>query len=1190
MRLAWWTSSQVAGLFGERDNLPPSKWELTELPDRSESTRNRPNGLAFQTQWTEAVMSATVPVTVELLGPVRAWRSGVEVDLGTARRRAVFALLALRAGQAVSKDELIDGVWGDSPPATAGAGLYTYVSGLRRALEPERARRSTGVVLTSAGSGYCLRVPVDGVDVHRFERHRERARELGDRDPALALAELDQAHALWRGEALSGVPGPFAESQRSRLHELRLATAERRAELALVVGRHGDVIADLAALTREHPVREGLRALLMTALQRAGRQAEALEVYHDARRVLVEELGIEPGAALRQAHRIVLEDKADDVPAPRRVGVSPTIQPALFVGRDEESDVLREAVSRLAARRGGAVWVDGEPGIGKSALLATGLSRAVEAGCRVAWAAGDEFGPRSPLRVLLDCLDVTESSRDPRRAALAQALRGPVDALGDPVPMVIERLLGLVDELCAEAPLIIVVDDVQWVDEAGVLLWHRLLRNVRQWPLLLVAAGRPVPRRADVEQVRRTVVGSGGRVLELRPLSDESVTAMLTGLVGAPPGRSLRALVGLATGNPLYTKDLVDVMLREGTIQVVDGLAEATPCADQEMPRALVSVMARRLGFLSPATTDVLRSAALLGDEFALGDAATALGRTSSDLVAAVEEATAAGVLDDGGPKLAFRHPLIRQVLHLSVPAGVRAALHRQAAGALAEAGAPAELVVGQLAAAPGTVDEWAADWLTEHAAALVRRAPDPTVGLLRAVLAESTVDAEHRERLAALLARSMFWLGRPPQSAARYVLARTRNQDRAAGMRWILAHTRYRDGQVAEAVDALRAAVEDDVTPPLWRARLESLLAVVQRDGLNDVAAAEATARRALRRGEDLRDDFAAAHALQGLWQVSTVRRDHFEALEHVDRALALAAGSPDFSTLTLGLLENKAFTLQSLDRLDEADDVLHEARELASSGPHITTAVQDYWRGRWDRASAEADVLRDDPGSTAYGLRERGPVLLVRGVAALIAARRGRTRLAEDHLRAAAEQPLAVPADRENGDFLMAARAVLAERAGRPDEAFAAVEPLLTSMPGHMVLRHQWLPDVARLAVRTGRSDLAERALAGCVEEASMERVPGRAHAAEARCRGLVRGDPGPVLEAVARYRAAGRPVELSEALEDAAVLLVARGDRAEGEAAFREALAGYGGLGAVHDVQRARDRMSSGPEGADERWIAG
>ncbi|MFJ6675072.1 BTAD domain-containing putative transcriptional regulator [Actinosynnema sp. NPDC091369] len=1131
-----------------------------------------------------------VPVRVELLGAVRAWRNGVEVDLGTARRRAVFALLALRAGQTVSKDELIDGVWGDSPPATAAAGLHTYVSGLRQALEPDRPKRSTGAVLTSAGSGYCLRVPVDGVDVHRFERHRERARELADRDPALALAELDQAHALWRGEALSGVSGPFARTQRSRLHELRLATAERRAELALTVGRHEDVIADLAALTREHPVREGLRALLITALHRAGRQAEALEVYHDARRVLVEELGMEPGTALRQAHRAVLEDKADDAPAPR-VAASPIIRPAVFVGRDDEVDVLRGAVADLLAGRGGAVWVGGEPGIGKSALLATGLSAAAEAGCRVAWAAGDEFGPRTPLRVLLDGLDVTESSADPRRAALAHALRGPTDGADDPVPAVIERLLGLVRDLAAEAPLVIVVDDLHWVDEAGVLLWHRLLRVARRSPLLLVAAARPVPRRADVEQARRAVAGSGGHALDLGPLSDDSVTAVLTGLLGRPPGRNLRGLVDLAAGNPLYTKDVVDALMREDAVQVIDGLAETAPCADRELPFSLVSVLTRRLGFLTPATADVLRSAALLGGEFALGDAATALGRTSSDLVAAVEEATTAGVLDDTGPRLRFRHPVLRDALYLSVPSGVRSALHRQAAGALAAAGAPVDLVVDQLAAAPGAVDEWAADWLVEHAASLARAAPDRATGLLDAVVAQSTVDAEHRERLAALLARLLFRLGRRPHAAARYVLARTRDAERAADMRWVLAHAQYRDGQVTDAVAALRAAVRDDTVPPVWRARLESLLAVVQRDGLGDVDAAEATARRALRRAEEAHDDIAAAHARQALWQVGTVRRDHEEALRQVDNALDLVSRAADDGELRPALLDNRAFTLQNLDRLDGAEDVLRAARDLTGpgvAGLHATTAVQHYWRGRWDRARAGADALRDDPDRAGHALRERGPALLLHGVAALVAARRGRTRQAEEHLRAAEEQPPVTPSDREHADFLSAARAVLAEAAGRPDEVFAVLEPLLASPPGHLVLRHQWLPDLARLAVLTGRSDVAARALAGCAEEAAAERVPARASAAHARCRGLVEGDPGPVLDAVARYRAVGRPVELAQALEDAAVLLAARGDREAGEAAFHEAVAGYERLGAVHDVRRARARMSGGGRGAG--WVGG
>ncbi|MFC6092361.1 BTAD domain-containing putative transcriptional regulator, partial [Saccharothrix lopnurensis] len=759
-------------------------------------------------------MSTTASLVVRLLGPVRAWRRGAEVDLGTARRRAVFTLLALRANEAVSRDELIDGVWGDAAPASAGASLYTYVSGLRRELEPERSKRSAGVVLTSTGAGYALRLDRDGLDVHRFDRHRERAEALARHDPERAAAELGAALALWEGEALFAVPGRFAEAQRSRLHELRLAAVERHAELALRLGRHADVVAELFGLVVEHPLREGLHALLMTALHQGGRQAEALEVFRGARRVLATELGIEPGHALREVQRRVLDGDVAAHRAPRpRAHPTPPPRPALspFVGRRRELDLLRRAVSEVARGRGGAAWLEGEPGIGKSSLLTTALAGAPDAGVRVARAAADELGGRFPLRVVLDALDVSVTSADPRRVGLARDLLDPAGdspAPDDPVLTAIDRLVELVGELCADTPLVLALDDLQWADEASVLLWHRLLRLAHRLPLLLVAVARPVPHRDDVARVRRAVVRTGVLV-DLGPLAEDEVTALLTGLVGAAPGEGLDRVAGCAGGNPLYLREVVDALLRENSVEFRDGVAEAD-LVGEDMPTSLVGALTRRLAFLSADALDLLRRAALLGTRFAPGNAAVVAGRPVSELVAAVEEATAAGVLVEAGAEFAFRHHLVHHALYRGTPAAVRAALHRRAAEALAAAGSPVELVARQLATAPTAVDPWVVDWLTANAEAVAARDPDLAVAVLRSVLGRSDVPAGARERLAARLARLVFRLGGRAEADARYALARARDRELVAETRWVLAASHHREGRAAEAAPVLRAALAD--------------------------------------------------------------------------------------------------------------------------------------------------------------------------------------------------------------------------------------------------------------------------------------------------------------------------------------------------------------------------------------------
>src|SRR5262245_11930541 len=196
------------------------------------------------------------------------------------------------------------------------------------------------------------------------------------------------------------------------------------------------------------------------------------------------------------------------------------MMPAMLVGREEQQELLHGLVDAVAAGRGSAGLLEGEPGIGKTALLTAGLAGASERGCTVAWAVGDELSRRFPLRVVLDALDIESRSADPRRAQIAAVLRGESVHMnnGDPVAAASERLLALVERLCGVSPVVLVVDDLHWADDESLTLWLRLARLTNQAPLLLAAACRPVPRRDEVDRVRREIVALGGVVLPVNPL------------------------------------------------------------------------------------------------------------------------------------------------------------------------------------------------------------------------------------------------------------------------------------------------------------------------------------------------------------------------------------------------------------------------------------------------------------------------------------------------------------------------------------------------------------------------------------------------------------------------------------------------------------------------------------------------
>ena len=321
----------------------------------------------------------------QVLGPLEVEADDGPVVLGGPKERLLLALLLTRPNRVVSVEALLRGLWGEQPPPTAGKTLQSHVKRLRRALEPSRARGAAGEVLVTRQPGYLLRVAPGALDATRFEELTAAGRQaLADGSVELAGSLLREALGLWRGRAFEEfLDADFGAAESDRLAELRLVALEDRLEADLRLGRHRDLVAELEGLLRDHPLRERLWAQLLLALYRSGRQADALLAYQRARSILVEELGIDPGAELRRLHAAILaQDPGLDLQAPAEAGPARELPEALqplgpaFVGRTAELAWLRAAWTRAAQGRVGAVFVAGGQGVGKTRLAAE-LARAV---------------------------------------------------------------------------------------------------------------------------------------------------------------------------------------------------------------------------------------------------------------------------------------------------------------------------------------------------------------------------------------------------------------------------------------------------------------------------------------------------------------------------------------------------------------------------------------------------------------------------------------------------------------------------------------------------------------------------------------------------------------------------------------------------------------------------------------------
>jgi DNA-binding CsgD family transcriptional regulator len=844
-----------------------------------------------------------------------------------------------------------------------------------------------------------------------------------------------------------------------------------------------------------------------------------------------------------------------------------------LVGRDSELATLARLVKEAAAGRGGSVLVEGEPGIGKSSLVREALAEAADVGCQVFWGVGDELSQALPLLPLIEALGVRQPSANPRRNTILGLLRGEVaaDRGIDVSAALAEQLLALAAEECAARPTVLVIDDLQWADQASITLLGRLARLAPQLPLLLVAMMRPVPQRDDLLALRR-MVGDPAR-LQLTALTGPAVAELVTSLVGGVPDERLLRLAGDAAGNPLYITELVAALTRSSSVTITGaGDAELT---NGSAPSSLSAAIADRLGFVPGPVRGVLRAAALLGVDFAVPDLAVVLGRGVADLVCPLDEARAAGVLAESSGGMAFRHPLIRAALYEEMPAPVRAAWHRDAGRALAEAGAPADRVARQLLRATGgpggtagPVDEWILSWLSRTADLLVGQAPQVAAELLREAVASCAAGSADYERLVSRLADALYRAGDTAgaEQVANQALVHVADPDVVVDLHWTLAQCRILVGQPAESLATLNRALDAPGISGRHRARL-LVLGARTYSSHGDLEKAGQLATTALQAATEAGDNWAIAWALHVLTIVTTMQGRPTDALPLFDRALGVTEADPALADLRLLLQINKTVSLAALDRYEEAFAAGRQGQRLARQLGAVVRVAQaqtalhqlSFDTGRWDDVTAEVESLDwPEHAAACSGL----------GIAAVICFHRGDLAAARRHLAAAAPRAERL-GNRVIGPLALAQSLDL-EQAGLLPEALAVLTARFVENTEELEEIEDLLADAVRLAMNTGDVGTAQTLAGHAAALAANSEIPHR-QANALYCRGLLDHDATQLLTAAERYDQASRPLLRAQALEAAAGEFIRSDDRGQARAAFTRAVEVYGSLAAAADVAR-------------------
>jgi DNA-binding CsgD family transcriptional regulator/tetratricopeptide (TPR) repeat protein len=908
------------------------------------------------------------------------------------------------------------------------------------------------------------------------------------------------------------------------------------------------------------------------------------------------------------------------------------------VGRARERALLQAALDETRRAALQVVVLEGEAGIGKSRLLAELRHYATAAGIPFWCGAADELERHRPLRAVTDAvgpLVVVPEALSPAHQLTAQpgsgselggseagrsageAYRGAPDSTF----LAVEAAVDRIERAAADGPAVFALEDLHWADPATLLVVRAVVRRLAALPVLVAVTLRPAPRSPELGRLLAVLPAGTTRHLVLPPL-DGPATAALAGQVTAgTPAPRLLAEIRTAGGNPLYVIEMLRALAADGRMSVVDGVADIAGDGAENgaggrprnrIPESLRRTLQRRMGALSAPTLNLLRLAAVLGATFLPAELVQLAGRPLAELLPAVQEAVHAGVLEESGERLAFRHELLREALYAGIPAGVRTALHRDVGHALAAAGAPAERVAVQLSLGARAGDREAVDWLRRAARQTAPGAPAAAADLLGRAVELCAADDPDRDLLLAELATALTVANRSAAavSVANGVLDRPHDPRAAALTRLALAQGLWGQGLLHEWMEQVQHGSQAAALTLAERARFHAEVAGGHLT-FGRLPAAEANASAAIDGGRAAGDDLTVCLGMSALSIAAHYRGQFARAIQLGGEVIELASRAARHELGRRFFYAYQGMFLAVADRPEEAAEVIRAGRELSAGVGvvadlptyHYVAATLHYYAGRWEEAAAEAETCLTVAGE----VDTRSGVIGASGLLAHLALHRGALADAERHL-AVARQVLRESGPQWGVDWVLWGDALVHEARGRPAEARAR---LVSTWQRHAVLEldHTLLrigPDLVRLLLAAdadpagtpGSPPAAEVVAAevvAAVAEVADRAGTASARAAALRCRGLLSADAGLLLAAAAEYASGSRVPHRALALEEAAAAQAGQGRVPEAAASLAEALASFDAMGAVRDAARVTAALRAagvrrGVRGARRRPASG